>query len=142
MMTRVAGFVSVRLRFGSRAHRAAWWLPTIGAAVVLGCAPRSRSAESATARTVSVLVYNIHAGKDAAGADNPARVAEVVKATGADVVLLQEVDRGTSRSGNVDQPAELARLTGFSPAFGRTLDYQGASTGSRSCRGGRSAATR
>ncbi|HEU4883151.1 MAG TPA: hypothetical protein VFT45_12915, partial [Longimicrobium sp.] len=44
-------------------------------------------------REVTVLVYNIHAGKDAGGHDNLARVAEVVRGSGADLVLLQEVDR-------------------------------------------------
>jgi endonuclease/exonuclease/phosphatase family metal-dependent hydrolase len=73
---------------------------------------------------VRVLVYNIHAGKDAAGVDNLERVADVVKSSGADLVLLQEVDKHTKRSGDVDQPAVLSRLTGLAAAFGKTLDYQ------------------
>jgi endonuclease/exonuclease/phosphatase family metal-dependent hydrolase len=52
-----------------------------------------------------------------------------VRATGADVVLLQEVDRRTERSGRVDQPATLARLTGYHAAFGSTLAYQGGEYG-------------
>jgi endonuclease/exonuclease/phosphatase family metal-dependent hydrolase len=76
-----------------------------------------------------VLVYNVHAGKDAAGVENLARVAEVVRSTGADLVLLQEVDRGTERSGRVDQLAVLARLTGFHAAYGKTLDFQGGAYG-------------
>jgi len=80
-------------------------------------------------REVTVLVYNIHAGKDAAGHDNLARVAEVVRSTGADLVLLQEVDRNTRRSGPADQPATLARLTGYSAAFGRTIGFQGGDYG-------------
>jgi endonuclease/exonuclease/phosphatase family metal-dependent hydrolase len=84
---------------------------------------------SPAAREVRVLVYNIHAGKDAGGVDNLARVADLVRETRADVVLLQEVDRGTRRSGGVDQPEFLARSTGFSVAFGRTLDYDGGEYG-------------
>jgi endonuclease/exonuclease/phosphatase family metal-dependent hydrolase len=80
-------------------------------------------------REVTVLVYNIHAGKDAAGRDNLARVAELVRSTGADLVLLQEVDRNTRRSGPADQPATLARLTGYSVAFGRTIGFQGGDYG-------------
>jgi endonuclease/exonuclease/phosphatase family metal-dependent hydrolase len=76
-----------------------------------------------------VMVYNIHAGKDAGGVDNLVRVAALVAETGADVVLLQEVDRGTQRSAGVDHVAELRRLTGFHGAFGRTLDYQGGQYG-------------
>ncbi|HET7231842.1 MAG TPA: endonuclease/exonuclease/phosphatase family protein [Longimicrobium sp.] len=80
-------------------------------------------------RPVTVLVYNIHAGKDAGGRDNLARVAEVVRGSGADLVLLQEVDRNTQRSGPADQPATLARLTGYSAAFGRTIGFQGGDYG-------------
>jgi endonuclease/exonuclease/phosphatase family metal-dependent hydrolase len=80
-------------------------------------------------REVTVLVYNIHAGKDAAGRDNLARIAEVVRGSGADLVLLQEVDRNTQRSGPTDQPATLARLTGYSVAFGRTIGFQGGDYG-------------
>ena len=72
-----------------------------------------------------VLVYNIHAGKDAKGVDNLERVAALVKSSQADVVLLQEVDRGTTRSGGVDQLATLMRLTGMHGVFGKSLDYQG-----------------
>lgn len=76
-----------------------------------------------------VLVFNIHAGKDAGGVDNLGRVAALVRETRADVVLLQEVDRLTTRSGNVDQLRELERGTGYHGAFGRTLDYQGGEYG-------------
>jgi endonuclease/exonuclease/phosphatase family metal-dependent hydrolase len=74
---------------------------------------------------VRVLVYNIHAGWDPAGQVNLERVAELVRTTGADIVLLQEVDRMTTRSNRVDQVARLSGLTRFHAAFGRTLDYQG-----------------
>jgi endonuclease/exonuclease/phosphatase family metal-dependent hydrolase len=74
---------------------------------------------------IRVLVYNIHAGKDAKGVDNLERVAQIVRDTRADVALLQEVDVRTTRSGGVDQPARLRELTGFHVAFGKSLDYQG-----------------
>jgi beta-N-acetylhexosaminidase len=76
-----------------------------------------------------VLVYNVHAGKDASGRDNLAGVADLVRATGADIVLLQEVDQGTRRSGGVDQPALLAARTGMHVAFGSALDYDGGKYG-------------
>ena len=94
--------------------------------ILLACV---RPVPSTGPRDVRVLVYNIHAGKDAAGIDNLQRVADLVRATRADVVLLQEVDRGTRRSGNVDQPSVLAQRTGFSVAFGKTLDYDGGEYG-------------
>ena len=98
------------------------------AAAAAACAapPPAPAPEPAALR---VLVYNVHAGRDAGGADNLARVAGVVRETGADLVLLQEVDRGTERSGRVDQLAELSRLTGMHGVFGRTLDFQGGGYG-------------
>ena len=78
---------------------------------------------------VRVLVFNIHAGKDSGGRDNLADVAALVKSTGADLVLLQEVDRGTNRSGKVDQLQALIDATGYAGVFGRTLDYDGGQYG-------------
>jgi endonuclease/exonuclease/phosphatase family metal-dependent hydrolase len=89
----------------------------------------ARPLPSSSPRDIRVLVYNVHAGKDAVGVDNLARVADLVRQTGADVVLLQEVDRGTRRSGQVDQPDVLARRTSFAVAFGKTLDYDGGEYG-------------
>jgi endonuclease/exonuclease/phosphatase family metal-dependent hydrolase len=93
------------------------------------CAKPAAIPAGADARPISVLVYNVHAGKDAAGRDNLQRVAEVVTNANADIVLLQEVDKRTKRSGNVDQPAEYARRTGYHVAFGRSLDYDGGEYG-------------
>jgi hypothetical protein len=64
-----------------------------------------------------VLVYNIHAGKDLEGKGNLGRIADIIVASQADLVLLQEVDRNTERSGAVDQVAVLAQLTGYHGAF-------------------------
>jgi endonuclease/exonuclease/phosphatase family metal-dependent hydrolase len=96
------------------------------AALPAGCAG---SGQGGGGREVTVLVYNIHAGTDTARASNLARVAELVRRTDADLVLLQEVDRNTQRSGPTDQPAVLARLTGYSVAFGRTIGFQGGDYG-------------
>lgn len=79
--------------------------------------------------TLRVLVYNIHAGKDATGQPNLRQVADVIRTTGADLVLLQEVDRGTRRSGHVDQLQVLMDVTRMSGVFGQTLDYDGGAYG-------------
>ena len=100
---------------------------TILAALMFGCA--GRGARTPAAEPVRVLVYNIHAGKTAAGVDNLTGVADLVRSTHADVVLLQEVDQGTRRSGGVDQPAKLASLTGHRAAFGSALAYDGGKYG-------------
>ncbi len=78
---------------------------------------------------VRVMTYNIHAGKDAAQMDNLQRVAALIDSAAADIVLLQEVDRRTQRSGGVDHFAELRRLTGMHGVFGKSLDYQGGEYG-------------
>lgn len=89
----------------------------------------ARATHADRAAGVVVLSWNIHAGKDADRADNLERVAATIRESGADVVLLQEVDRETERSGRVDQLAVLERLTGLRGRFGRTLDYQGGGFG-------------
>ena len=98
--------------------------------VVLAACGRSRTTTSPSATsTFKVLVYNVHAGKDAGGKDNLQRVADVVREVNADVVLFQEVDKGTRRSGGIDQPAEYAKRTGYHVAFGRSLNYDGGEYG-------------
>ncbi|OFW08066.1 MAG: hypothetical protein A3H96_21975 [Acidobacteria bacterium RIFCSPLOWO2_02_FULL_67_36] len=89
-----------------------------------GCIPFARKEP-----LVRVLVYNMHAGKDAGGRDNLQGIAELVRTTDADLVLLQEVDRGTNRSGKVDQLQALTSRTRYGGAFGRTLDYDGGTYG-------------
>ena len=79
--------------------------------------------------SLTVMVFNIHAGKDAAGKDSVRAIADLVRSTGPDIVLLQEVDRGTKRSGNVDQLKAFIDLTGYAAEFGRSLDYDGGQYG-------------
>jgi endonuclease/exonuclease/phosphatase family metal-dependent hydrolase len=98
--------------------------------LLLACTGRRpRVAAESTDRVVRVLVWNVHAGADADGVPNLERVAARIRAERADVVLLQELDRGATRSGGVDQPATLARLTGLEVAFGKSLDFQGGDYG-------------
>lgn len=101
----------------------------IGVALIVATACRATPTPAPASTELKVLVYNVHAGKDAKGVDNLQRVADLVKATNADVALLQEVDKGTRRSGGVDQPATYARLSGYHVAFGRSLDYDGGQYG-------------
>ena len=95
------------------------------ALVLCGGASAQRTATSAA----RVLVFNIHAGKDASSRVNLEEIAALIRTADADVVLLQEVDRGTKRSGHVDQLRILGDLTGYSTAFGRSLDYDGGEYG-------------
>lgn len=64
-----------------------------------------------------VATYNVRHCEGLDGRVDVERVAAVVRALEAEIVALQELDSGMERTGGVDQPAELARLTGLSVAF-------------------------
>lgn len=76
-----------------------------------------------------VMSYNIHVGVGMDKRQDLARIAEVIRRERADLVGLQEVDRGVARTGRVDEIGELARLTGMEYAFAHNLDYQGGQYG-------------
>lgn len=57
---------------------------------------------------ITVATFNIKHGAD--GLD---KVADAIRSVSPDIVGLEEVDVGCSRSNNVDEPAEIARLAGF-----------------------------
>lgn len=78
---------------------------------------------------VVLLSFNIRHGVGMDGRLDLGRAAAVVRASKADVVVLQEVDVGCGRSGRVDQAAELGRLAGLRAAFGKALDFDGGSYG-------------
>lgn len=56
-------------------------------------------------------------------------VAALIRDLDADLVPLQEIDSVTTRTGGVDQAAELGRLTGLEPAYGHFMPYQGGAYG-------------
>ena len=76
-----------------------------------------------------VLTYNIHHGEGVDGKFDLRRIAEVIKSASPDLLALQEVDQGTARASGVDQPAELARLTGMEVVFGRNIEFEGGGYG-------------
>lgn len=76
-----------------------------------------------------VLSYNIHHGEGVDGKLDLERIARVIRGARPDLVALQEVDKGVKRTNGVDQPAELARLTGMEVAFGSNLKLQGGEYG-------------
>ncbi len=84
-----------------------------------GAAPAGRT------RTLRVMSYNVHVGIGMDKRLDLRRVAEVIRRERPDLVGLQEIDRGTERTGRVDQIAELARLTGMHYAFAPNLNFQG-----------------
>lgn len=80
-------------------------------------------------KALRVLTYNIHHGAGTDGKLDLPRIAEVIKAAKPDFVALQEVDWNTTRTGKVDQAAELAKLTGLNGEFGKAIDLQGGAYG-------------
>ncbi|MEP0841629.1 MAG: endonuclease/exonuclease/phosphatase family protein [Phycisphaerae bacterium] len=78
---------------------------------------------------IRVMSYNIHHGEGTDGRLDLERIARVIREAQADLVALQEVDRGTARTGRVDQPARLAELTGMQALFEKNIDYEGGEYG-------------
>lgn len=68
-----------------------------------------------------LLTYNVHGCRGTDRHVSPVRIAEVIEATGADVVALQEVDFNRKRSGFADQAeliaAQLSMDFHFHPAW-------------------------
>lgn len=81
--------------------------------------------DSSSGVRLSLMTYNIHHGE---GLDNRLdldRIAEVIRREDPDAVTLNEVDSGWERSGNADQPAELAKRLGWNVVFGPALTTPG-----------------
>ena len=87
------------------------------------------SAPHTFAKTIRVMTYNIHVGVGMDKKLDLPRIAEVIKRERADLVGLQEVDRGVERTQRIDEIAELARLTKMDYAFAFNLKYQGGQYG-------------
>ncbi|MFT5328370.1 MAG: endonuclease/exonuclease/phosphatase family metal-dependent hydrolase [Planctomycetaceae bacterium] len=85
-------------------------------------------AESETIR-LRILSYNIHHAEGVDRKLDVERIARVINDVRPDVVALQEVDQGVSRTLGVDQPAELARLTKMHAVFGDNIQFGGGKYG-------------
>lgn len=92
------------------------------AALILGgCS----TIETAPARErLRVISYNIHHGEGLDGKLDLERIAKLITEAGADLVALQEVDRGAARTKGLDIPAELGRLTGMTAVFRKNFDLK------------------
>lgn len=64
-----------------------------------------------------VATYNVRHCLGIDGRTDPKRIATVLKATGALVIALQELDRGVARSGGRDQPSLLGDLLATEVSF-------------------------
>lgn len=92
-----------------------------------GCS--SGRQQGGTNATFRVMTYNIHHGEGIDSTIDLKRIAAVIQETGADIVALQEVDRGVERTNKIDIMTELSDLTGMAYAFGKNIEYQGGDYG-------------
>lgn len=99
------------------------------ALVVAALLPVFARAEASAPASIRVLTYNIHHGEGQDKKLDLNRIAATILSTRADIVALQEVDRGVERSGRRDLPAELAALTGMEVHFERNIAHQGGDYG-------------
>jgi endonuclease/exonuclease/phosphatase family metal-dependent hydrolase len=76
-----------------------------------------------------VMSYNIHHGEGLDKRVDLDRIAKLITDAKADIVGLQEVDRGCERTQKRDLPAELAKLTGLHVVFEKNIPYQGGEYG-------------
>lgn len=74
---------------------------------------------------LTVMTYNIRTGIGMDGTRDLERIASVIKESGAVVVGLQEVDKGTTRSDGVDQAHVLATLLNMRHVYGPAYPYRG-----------------
>lgn len=72
--------------------------------------------------TLRVATFNVHHCEGLDGKLDVPRIARVIEKTRADLVAMQELDRGMRRTERTDQPAELERLTGLAVSFHPTLE--------------------
>ncbi|HOX55679.1 MAG TPA: endonuclease/exonuclease/phosphatase family protein [Candidatus Paceibacterota bacterium] len=110
----------------SRAALARFVLASLLSAGLTAC---QSAPKPATAQTFRVMTYNIHHGEGVDGKLDFQRIAELIKRERADIVALQEVDKGVERTARRDCPAELAVLTGMTCVFSNNFHFQGGEYG-------------
>ncbi len=86
-------------------------------------------AETNSTSGFRVMTYNLHHGEGTDGRVDLERIAAVIRQERADVVALQEVDKGVERTARRDFPAELAKLTGMACVFSNNFSFQGGEYG-------------
>lgn len=81
------------------------------------------------AQPIRIMTYNIHNGSNADDEPTIPQMAELIEQANLDIVGLVEVDSVCDRSGKVDQPAKLAKMTNMHSAFVRHFPFQGGAYG-------------
>lgn len=86
---------------------------------------RAQHRKDAGAGRLRVVSYNVHACIGLDGKPDADRIASVLAACRPDVVAVQELDIGRSRSGGVDQPRHIAECLKMNYYFHPTLEDEG-----------------
>ena len=97
-------------------------------ALFAGGLPAIGSAQESNA-TFRVMTYNIHHGEGLDGKVDLQRIADLIKREKADIVALQEVDKGVTRTARRDLPGEFAALTGMTCVFSNNYHFEGGEYG-------------
>jgi endonuclease/exonuclease/phosphatase family metal-dependent hydrolase len=141
--------LSVPMRTSARPSIVRWTAPLRAASLALflpACAsqmPAAGDESFAEVQNVSavhpavppalrILSWNVRGHAAARDAGHLRSIAAVIRESGADVVLLQEIHRGTRAGGGQDQFAELVALTGMNGCFGKSLELEPPAPGTAS----------
>lgn len=103
----------------------AWLCCLVGMLLVPGCT----TGAGAAPKTLRILTYNIHHGEGLDGKVDLIRISELITNLQADIVCLNEVDKGVARTKGRDLTAELAALTRMTGVFSNNYHYQGGEYG-------------
>jgi endonuclease/exonuclease/phosphatase family metal-dependent hydrolase len=80
------------------------------------------ASNTATPRRLKILTYNVHSCIGTDRRLDPARIAEVIALLEPDIIGLQELDVGRSRTGGVDQAQVIASLLSMNFHFHAALN--------------------
>ena len=86
--------------------------------------PRETGGARPKAGTIRLMTYNVHSCRGTDRAVDPARVAEMIAACEADIVALQELDVGRSRTGRIDQAQAIATHLKVTSHFNAALHLE------------------
>ena len=91
--------------------------------------PAARNSATPKHLRLRVMTYNIHVGIGMDKKLDLPRIAAVINEQKPDLIGLQEVDRGVTRTQRIDEISELAKLTKMNYDFAFNLRYQGGAYG-------------
>ncbi len=79
--------------------------------------------------SIKIMSFNIQHGRTVEGNIDLGLAGNQINEMNPDIVALQEVDKYTNRSGNIDIAKILAELTDMEYIFGKAIDFQGGEYG-------------